>query len=176
MNPSWFWGFDWWFCFVPVPIPPVFKGMEGGRKGRRKSSSTTPSPAKSTSGDEGDTGGSRNTIKRASKGKWTVEEDEILKKAVSLHKGKNWKKIAEHLDGREDTQCLHRWQKVLNPSLVKGPWTKEVHSFFSFLFSSSSLLVLSFSFLLLSFSCFKTLWLNMLIYFELLLKSHDLLF
>lgn len=23
-------------------------------------------------------------------------------------------------------QCLHRWQKVLNPELVKGPWTKEV--------------------------------------------------
>jgi hypothetical protein len=23
-------------------------------------------------------------------------------------------------------QCLHRWQKVLNPDLVKGPWTKEV--------------------------------------------------
>ena len=22
-------------------------------------------------------------------------------------------------------QCLHRWQKVLNPNLVKGPWTKE---------------------------------------------------
>ena len=22
-------------------------------------------------------------------------------------------------------QCLHRWQKVLNPDLVKGPWTKE---------------------------------------------------
>mgnify|MGYP003741157223 CR=1 FL=1 len=22
-------------------------------------------------------------------------------------------------------QCLHRWQKVLNPELVKGPWTKE---------------------------------------------------
>mmetsp|Transcript_36968 Transcript_36968/g.50980 ORF Transcript_36968/g.50980 Transcript_36968/m.50980 type:complete len:604 (-) Transcript_36968:316-2127(-) len=67
----------------------------------------------------------RNTIKRASKGKWTVEEDEILKRAVQLHHGKNWKKIAEHLEGREDTQCLHRWQKVLNPALVKGPWTKE---------------------------------------------------
>jgi len=23
-------------------------------------------------------------------------------------------------------QCLHRWQKVLNPALVKGPWTPEV--------------------------------------------------
>lgn len=22
-------------------------------------------------------------------------------------------------------QCLHRWQKVLNPDLVKGAWTKE---------------------------------------------------
>ena len=43
-----------------------------------------------------------------------------------MHNGKNWKKIAEHLPGREDTQCLHRWQKVLNPELVKGPWTQEV--------------------------------------------------
>lgn len=22
-------------------------------------------------------------------------------------------------------QCQHRWQKVLNPELIKGPWTKE---------------------------------------------------
>ena len=26
---------------------------------------------------------------------------------------------------RTDVQCLHRWQKVLRPGLVKGPWTKE---------------------------------------------------
>ena len=26
---------------------------------------------------------------------------------------------------RSDVQCLHRWQKVLRPGLVKGPWTKE---------------------------------------------------
>jgi myb proto-oncogene protein len=41
------------------------------------------------------------------------------------HRGKNWKKIAEHVTDRTDVQCLHRWQKVLNPELVKGPWTKE---------------------------------------------------
>ena len=29
------------------------------------------------------------------------------------------------LDGRTDVQCLHRWQKVLRPGLIKGPWTKE---------------------------------------------------
>ncbi|GKA44088.1 reverse transcriptase domain-containing protein [Tanacetum coccineum] len=32
---------------------------------------------------------------------------------------------AEHFKDRTDVQCLHRWQKVLNPELVKGPWTKE---------------------------------------------------
>ncbi|KAF3510273.1 hypothetical protein F2Q69_00000451 [Brassica cretica] len=51
--------------------------------------------------------------------------DEILKKAVHNFKGKNWKKIAEYFKDRTDVQCLHRWQKVLNPELVKGPWTKE---------------------------------------------------
>ncbi|KAL5988541.1 hypothetical protein ACLOJK_036306 [Asimina triloba] len=32
---------------------------------------------------------------------------------------------AESFPGRSDVQCLHRWQKVLNPDLIKGPWTKE---------------------------------------------------
>ncbi len=41
------------------------------------------------------------------------------------NKGKNWKKIAEYVKDRTDVQCLHRWQKVLNPELVKGPWTRE---------------------------------------------------
>lgn len=29
------------------------------------------------------------------------------------------------MEKRTDVQCLHRWQKVLNPELVKGPWLKE---------------------------------------------------
>jgi hypothetical protein len=33
---------------------------------------------------------------------------------------------AECVTDRTDVQCLHRWQKVLNPNLVKGPWSKEV--------------------------------------------------
>ena len=50
----------------------------------------------------------------------------MLKKVVKLHGAKNWKKIAEYFKDRTDVQCHHRWQKVLNPELVKGPWTKEV--------------------------------------------------
>ncbi|XP_047324052.1 transcription factor MYB3R-5-like [Impatiens glandulifera] len=63
--------------------------------------------------------------KRASQAGWTEEEDIILTDAVEKYNGRNWKKIAESIPGRTDVQCLHRWQKVLNPELVKGPWTKE---------------------------------------------------
>ena len=51
----------------------------------------------------------------ANKGHWTPTEDEQLTRAVQRYNSKNWKKIAECLDGRTDVQCLHRWQKVLNP-------------------------------------------------------------
>ncbi|KAF8397488.1 hypothetical protein HHK36_016405 [Tetracentron sinense] len=32
---------------------------------------------------------------------------------------------AELFPDRSEVQCLHRWQKVLNPELTKGPWTQE---------------------------------------------------
>ncbi|CAA7410572.1 unnamed protein product [Spirodela intermedia] len=63
--------------------------------------------------------------RRSSKGGWTEEEDEILSRMVKQFGGKNWKKIAVFFPGRTDVQCLHRWQKVLNPELIKGAWTKE---------------------------------------------------
>lgn len=89
--------------------------------------------------------GKKGHARRSSKGKWTTEEvrkhfsgrnfislavaqDETLRRAVMDNKAKNWKKIAEHVPQRTDVQCLHRWQKVLNPELVKGPWTKEVRN------------------------------------------------
>ncbi|RZC93785.1 hypothetical protein C5167_029426 [Papaver somniferum] len=62
---------------------------------------------------------------RRAKGGWTPEEDEKLRKAVESFKGKNWKRIAASLPHRTEVQCLHRWQKVLHPDLVKGPWTLE---------------------------------------------------
>lgn len=62
---------------------------------------------------------------RRAKGGWTPEEDETLRNAVAAYKGKSWKKIAEFFPDRSEVQCLHRWQKVLNPDLVKGPWTQE---------------------------------------------------
>ncbi|XP_028971921.1 myb-related protein A isoform X2 [Esox lucius] len=57
--------------------------------------------------------------------KWSRDEDDRLKKLVEQHGTDSWILVANNFPGRTDGQCQHRWQKVLNPELVKGPWTKE---------------------------------------------------
>lgn len=59
------------------------------------------------------------------RGRWTENEDELLKVAVEEFNEKCWREIAARVDGRTPIQCLHRWNKVLKPGLVKGPWTLE---------------------------------------------------
>mmetsp|Transcript_22019 Transcript_22019/g.43274 ORF Transcript_22019/g.43274 Transcript_22019/m.43274 type:complete len:606 (-) Transcript_22019:590-2407(-) len=56
---------------------------------------------------------------------WTAAEDENLRAAVAKHGEKNWRNIAEEIEGRNHLQCLQRWKKALRPGLVKGQWTKE---------------------------------------------------
>ncbi|XP_069587528.1 myb-related protein A [Ranitomeya imitator] len=57
--------------------------------------------------------------------KWSKEEDAKLKKLVEHQGTDDWALVACHFMNRSEIQCQHRWQKVLNPELVKGPWTKE---------------------------------------------------
>jgi hypothetical protein len=57
--------------------------------------------------------------------RWTQEEDEKLREAVGRHGERNWKSIAEEVPGRNHTQCLQRWTKVLAPGLVKGHWRPD---------------------------------------------------
>ncbi|XP_048452292.1 myb-related protein A isoform X4 [Rhincodon typus] len=67
----------------------------------------------------------KSTKKLCNKIKWIPDEDEKLKKLVEEHGTEDWNFIASHFLNRTDVQCQHRWQKVLNPELIKGPWTKE---------------------------------------------------
>ncbi|XP_057706891.1 transcriptional activator Myb-like [Corythoichthys intestinalis] len=53
------------------------------------------------------------------------ELDEKLKKLVEKFGTDSWRVIANFFPGRTDGQCMHHWQNVLNPELVKGPWTRE---------------------------------------------------
>jgi myb proto-oncogene protein len=58
-------------------------------------------------------------------GSWTVAEDRALEEAVDQLGCKSWKRVSELVPGRTHWQCSQRWQKVLRPGLVKGPWTTE---------------------------------------------------
>lgn len=57
--------------------------------------------------------------------KWTQEEDDKLKTLVQKLGPNDWKTIASYISNHTEHQCQHRWFKVLDPELVKGPWTKE---------------------------------------------------
>ena len=64
--------------------------------------------------------------KNINRGKWTKEEDEKLKTMVDSYGEHQWPAIAQNFTDRSDIQCQQRWDKVVNPRLVKGPWTKQV--------------------------------------------------
>jgi hypothetical protein len=57
--------------------------------------------------------------------KWKPEEDKQLLELIALYGKKNWKKISEIMKTRNSIQCLHRWSKILQPGLTKGPWNVE---------------------------------------------------
>ncbi|CAH1785255.1 unnamed protein product [Owenia fusiformis] len=59
------------------------------------------------------------------KGRWTKEEDDKLRRILEANPNSDWKMISQYYSDRSDIQCQTRWQKVLNPELIKGPWTKE---------------------------------------------------
>lgn len=58
------------------------------------------------------------------RGRWSKHEDAALKSLVEQY-GERWDAIAKNLKDRSDVQCQQRWHKVVNPDLIKGPWTKE---------------------------------------------------
>ena len=57
--------------------------------------------------------------------KWVKEEDEKLMKIMLSNDHPNYSKLAEQFPGKTGQQIAERWDKVLNPELVKGSWTRE---------------------------------------------------
>ena len=91
-------------------------------------STATPSTDKQTAFDKyKDANAFANSNKSKIK-RWSDEQDDQLRTAVKKHGEKNWKAIADSVPGRTDSQCLHRWTKVLNPQIKKGLWQPEEDS------------------------------------------------
>jgi hypothetical protein len=57
--------------------------------------------------------------------KWTSEEDELLRSVVSATHPPSWSAIAKLFPSKTPSQLCGRWDKVLNPMLIKGSWTRD---------------------------------------------------
>ena len=68
---------------------------------------------------------------KSSKAGWSIHEDDMLRVAVVQNKEQNWRDIARSLkssvpgSSRTYKQCFHRWDRVLQPGLKKGRWTRD---------------------------------------------------
>jgi hypothetical protein len=56
---------------------------------------------------------------------WTAEEDELLRKLMSESATVSWCAIAKFFPTKTAPQIAGRWDKVIDPRLVKGCWTRE---------------------------------------------------
>ena len=57
--------------------------------------------------------------------RWTKDEDELLLSLIGKSESPNWSLIAASFPQKTTQQVTERWEKVLNPNLVKGSWTRE---------------------------------------------------
>ncbi|GJM88788.1 hypothetical protein PR202_ga05353 [Eleusine coracana subsp. coracana] len=96
---------DWRNLMVSLPPPSAFKAESYG--GGSQTSPVLPSPTDSVSGP-----------------RWFVCLD-ITYSLYWVGHSSSERTNAEFIPDRTEVQCLHRWQKVLNPELVKGSWTQE---------------------------------------------------
>ena len=57
--------------------------------------------------------------------KWRKEEDEHLMQIMQSPERPNYSQLAQLFPGKSGQQVAERWDKVLNPKLLKGSWTRQ---------------------------------------------------
>ena len=66
------------------------------------------------------------------KGPWTADEDKMLRVLVAesegLDRNNMWVVIGNKMPERNGKQCRERWVNHLDPTIVKGAWSKEEES------------------------------------------------
>jgi hypothetical protein len=57
--------------------------------------------------------------------KWSADEDSLLLQLRARNPTANLSEFGHLFPGKTNQQITERWDKVLNPTLVKGSWTRE---------------------------------------------------
>jgi hypothetical protein len=60
----------------------------------------------------------------APKKQFSLQEDQLLIKFVSLHGVRNWRLLSQCLPNRTPKQCRERWHNHLNPAICRSPWSR----------------------------------------------------
>eukprot|EP01050_Picozoa_sp_SAG11_P004466 SAG11_NODE_286_length_11220_cov_11.922399_1_plen_155_part_00 len=95
------------------PTPTSLVGAAAAASARMPGEVTVPNSAK------------RYRDSATTKGPWTAEEDELLKKLVEEHSPSKWSLIASHMENRNGKQCRERWLNHLSAGIRKGVWSEE---------------------------------------------------
>lgn len=65
------------------------------------------------------------TKKAISRHKFSIDEDNLLRRLVEEHGTTNWRFIADNMPGRSARQCRDRWKNYLMPGIKNTPWTPD---------------------------------------------------
>lgn len=57
--------------------------------------------------------------------KWTSFQDDILRRAILYYGPRNWQQISYCLEGKNNSQCFHRWMKGINPLIKREKWSLD---------------------------------------------------
>ena len=60
---------------------------------------------------------------------WSQLEDLLLKEQILKYGTNNWVFISKLIPGRLARQCRDRWHNVLDPNIVRRPWTRAEDEF-----------------------------------------------
>jgi hypothetical protein len=111
------------------PPPPDAEMADVYRKPpTKKKKATAPQPVYYQAPQPAQTRGTSKAAALSTKRRWSKHEDEKLCAAVKAVGLGDWKTIANvYMRGHDlsDAQCMHRWQKVLRPGLVKGAFCEK---------------------------------------------------
>ena len=67
----------------------------------------------------------RQTVHLTTNATWTKEEDDLLTQIASSSENIAWSVVAKLFPNKTAPQLAGRWEKVLDPHLIKGSWTRE---------------------------------------------------
>jgi hypothetical protein len=57
--------------------------------------------------------------------KWQKEEDDLVMRVMSESERPSYASLVQLFPGKTGQQVTERWDKVLNPKLMKGSWTRQ---------------------------------------------------